>query len=95
MNPSEHGLSLFELRRRKRRFRMIVDLTRSIISRNPDLSHREARCLVSCARKAILDLSPAWGNEFESVEQPRLEEMIRSRWPLEEFDSQCTEDVVN
>lgn len=74
---------------------MIVDLTRSIISRNPDLSHREARCLVNCAHKAIFDLSPTWGTEFDSVERPRLEELIRNRWPLEEFEMPTVEDVVN
>jgi hypothetical protein len=75
---------------------MIVDLTKSLIVKNPDLSHREARCLVNCARKAIRELSLTYQEEFDSNERPILEELIRSRWPLEEFASGAhASEIVN
>ena len=35
---------------------MIVELTHNLISSDMTVSHREALCLINCARKAILDL---------------------------------------
>lgn len=89
------GISSFEHRRRMRRFRMIVDLTTSLLQRNPELSHREARCLVDCARKAIVDLSPAYCQEFDWDVRPRLEGIIRKRWPIEESLIGSSEELVN
>ena len=91
----QNVVSTFEHRRQQRRFRMIVDLTASIITKNPELTHREARCLVNCAGKAIQELSPAYQEEFQSVERPQLEHLIQDRWPLEEFTSCHPGETVN
>jgi len=88
-------VSFFEHRRRQRRFRMIIDLTTSIITKNPELSYREARCLVNCAERAIQELSPAYDQEFTSSERPKLEQLIQNRWPLEEFGECQAGETVN
>lgn len=75
------AISLFERRRRVRRVRMIIDLTSNIIRCDESMTYREATSLVSCARKAILDLLPQYESQFERVVRPRLEHLITSRWP--------------
>ncbi len=74
---------------------MIVDLTRSLLQRNPELSHREARCLVDCARRSIIDLSPTFHDEFDRVVLPQLEQIIQERWPVEESMSHQWHELVN
>ena len=76
--------SLLERRRRVRRLRMIVDVTTSLIQYDDSLTHREARCLVECARKAIEELFPELSSHLRASLVPRLERAVRSRWPLEE-----------
>ncbi|HUO85745.1 MAG TPA: hypothetical protein VM534_11580 [Thermoanaerobaculia bacterium] len=88
-------VSAFEDRRRLRRFRVIVYLTRSLLQRNPSLTHREARCLVECARKSIIEMSPVHAHEFDRVILPQLETIIRDRWPIEEFLSPSSSDLIN
>ena len=85
----------FDERRRVRRVRMIVELTAGMISRNEELSYREARCLVECAQKSIQSLSPAFAVEFDLSIRPELERMIRDRWPFEEAESLDCSGPVN
>jgi hypothetical protein len=85
----------FEERRLSRRYRMIVELTAGMISRNAELSHREARCLVECARKSILTLSPVFAAEFDLTVRSELERMIRDRWPIEEAGALDDDYLVN
>ena len=68
-------------RRRLRRIRMIVELTHKLISTDVTVSHREARCLVQCARKAILDLHPEFEDRYERVIRPHFERVLAQRWP--------------
>lgn len=75
--------SLFERRRRARRVRMIVDLTAKIIHSDDSMTYREARSLVICARKAILDLLPQYEEQFEKKIVPQFDQIIGHRWPLE------------
>ncbi len=79
----ENRSAFFE-RRRLRRIRMIVELTTNLISSDLTVSHREARCLVNCARKAILELHPAFENRFERIIRPHFERILHERWPFEE-----------
>lgn len=74
---------------------MIVELTAGMITRNDELSYREARCLVECAHKSIHSLSPGYAAEFDLAIRPELERMIRERWPFEGSDSIDCADVVN
>jgi|SRR5436190_364259 len=71
----------FMERRRLRRIRMIVELTHKLISTDMTVSHREAHCLVLCARKAILDLHPEFEERYERVIRPHFERVLAQRWP--------------
>ncbi len=82
-------------RRKLRRIRMIVELTHNLISSDRTVSHREARCLVECARKAILELQPALVDRYERVIRPHFERVLACRWPSEQSLEDCECDVVN
>ena len=86
--------SAFFERRRLRRIRMIVELTHNLISSDMTVSHREARCLVDCARKAIVELHPAFSDRYERIVRPHFERVLASRWPgvqsLEDCDCGAT-----
>src|SRR4051812_27600030 len=95
MESASDVRSAFFERRRLRRIRMIVELTLNLIGSDMTVSHREARCLVRCARKAILDLHPGFSQRYERSVRPYFERMLASRWPHEQaFDDDCC-DVVN
>lgn len=87
--------SAFVERRRLRRIRMIVELTLNLISSDMTVSHREARCLVNCARKAILDLHPQFVGRYEAVIQPHFERVLQERWPHEELRYSHAGEMVN
>ena len=93
-SATEDRSAFFE-RRRLRRIRMIVELTLNLIGTDTTVSHREARCLVRCARKAILDLHPGFAQRYERSVRPYFERMLAERWPHEQAldDDSC--DVVN
>lgn len=95
VHPTAEREAVFYERRRLRRVRMIVDLTLNLIRRDPSLSHREARCLVSCARKAILELYPNIELRFETLVQPQFEQVLRRRWPSEELLVNYEDSTVN
>jgi hypothetical protein len=76
--------SAFFERRRLRRIRMIVELTHNMISSDMTVSHREALCLVNCARKAILDLFPSFEERYERIVKPHFESVLAQRWPHED-----------
>lgn len=92
---SSEPRSAFLERRKLRRIRMIVELTHNLISSDMTVSHREARCLVDCARKAILDLHPAFSDRFERVVRPHFERVLATRWPSEPSLDDCDCSVVN
>ena len=75
--------STFFERRKLRRIRMIVELTLNLIGTDATVSHREARCLVRCARKAILDLHPSFELRYERIIAPHFERVLVQRWPHE------------
>ena len=79
----ENRSAYFE-RRRLRRIRMIVELTTNLVSSDLTVSNREARCLVNCARKAIMELYPGFEDRFERIVRPHFERLLHDRWPLEE-----------
>lgn len=76
--------SAFFERRRLRRIRMIVEMTHDMIAGDRTVSPREARCLVTCARKAILDLYPGFAERYDRVVRPHFERMLHERWPDED-----------
>jgi hypothetical protein len=91
---TEHG-SLPMERRRLRRVRMIVELTLNLISSDRTASHREARCLVDCARKAILELVPAFESRYERIVRPYFDRVLQMRWPEEELQYSDPHETVN
>ncbi len=90
----EAGSAFYE-RRRLRRIRMIVELTLNLISSDMTVSHREARCLVDCARKAILDLNPAFRERYDRIVRPAFERVLQERWPSEELRYTHSAEIVN
>ncbi|HEX7150538.1 MAG TPA: hypothetical protein VF618_03545 [Thermoanaerobaculia bacterium] len=93
--PAEQVSSAFFERRRIRRIRMIVELTLNLISSDRTESHREARSLVDCARKAILELYPGFNARYELIIQPHFERVLQQRWPDEEMHHVSVSEVVN
>jgi hypothetical protein len=95
IDPAVEVRSTFFERRKLRRIRMIVELTLNMIGTDMTVSHREARCLVRCARKAILDLHPGFELRYERSIRPYFERILAERWPHEQaLDDDCC-DVVN
>jgi hypothetical protein len=90
----ETRAALFE-RRRIRRIRMIVELTLNLISSDRTVSHREARSLVDCARKAIMELLPSFEDRYERVIRPHFERVLQERWPAEELRYSHAGEIVN
>src|SRR6185436_13877670 len=87
--------SAFFERRRLRRIRMIVELTHNLISSDRTVSHREARCLVVCARKAIIDLHPGFEARYDMIVRPHFERVLHERWPDQEpFDEFDCDNMV-
>ena len=82
-------------RRRLRRVRMIVELTLNLISSDRTVSHREARCLVDCARKAILELFPGFEARYARIVQPHFDLVLQQRWPDEELRFTDPRELVN
>lgn len=93
-SQTETNSAFFE-RRRLRRVRMIVDLTLNLISSDRTVSHREARCLVDCARKAILELFPGFEFRYERIVQPSFDRVLQQRWPEDELRFTNPRDLVN
>ena len=91
----EEVRTAFFERRRARRIRMIVELTLNLISSDRTVCHREARSLVDCARKAILDLFPALEDRYERVIQPNFDRVLQQRWPHEELPFSNAHETVN
>ena len=87
--------SAFLERRRLRRIRMIVELTHNLISSDMTVSQREARCLVDCARKAIIELHPGFAERYERVVRPHFQRVLASRWPAQQSLDDCDCDVIN
>ena len=74
---------------------MIVDLTTHLIRHDDSLTHREARCLVECARKAMNSISPELSHDFNSRVAPSLEKIIVERWPGEEALFVSANETIN
>lgn len=87
MKAMDHGTEragvFGDERRRMRRLRMIIDLTTNLIQSDKTITIREGRCLVNCARKAILELIPGFDQQYEMFIAPRFERVLTERWPGE------------
>lgn len=75
---------------------MIVDLTSNIIQNDCSMTYREARSLVECAQRAIVELFPSYDRKYDILIRPHFERILRERWPMEEpvgYTLQC--ELVN
>jgi hypothetical protein len=95
LEPTAEVRSGFFERRRLRRIRMIIELTLNLISSDMTVSHREARSLVACARKAILDLYPSFEERYECIVRPHFDRILGTRWPSEEALHNAATELVN
>lgn len=95
IDPTTEVRPTFFERRRLRRIRMIVELTLNLIGSDMTVSHREARCLVKCARKAILELHPEFESRYERIIRPHFECVLAERWPHERALDENAFDLVN
>ncbi|MFZ2490116.1 MAG: hypothetical protein WA208_01395 [Thermoanaerobaculia bacterium] len=93
--PISESHSAFIERRRLRRIRMIVELTLNLISSDRTVSYREARSLVGCARKAVLEIFPGFDAQYEQVVQPHFDRVLQLRWPDEELRIFDSHELVN
>jgi hypothetical protein len=51
---------------------------------------------VACARKAIVELDPAFSARYELIVRPHFDRVLRQRWPHEELlASDINDSVVN
>jgi len=92
----ESGHTLLpDKRRRLRRLRMIVDLTSNMIRSDLTLNAREARCLVNCARKAILELLPEYEEDYDLLVAPKFERILWERWPSEHHSYSGAHELIN
>ena len=95
MESAGEPRSAYVERKRIRRIRMIVELTHNLISSDMNVSHREARSLVDCARKAIVELHPGFESRYERVVRPYFERVLQERWPQEELRYARVGEIVN
>jgi hypothetical protein len=95
IDPAMEVRSALYERRRLRRIRMIVELTLNLIGTDLTVTHREACCLIHCARKAILDLHPSFEFRYERIIAPHFERVLAQRWPNEAPLSPADCDTVN
>jgi hypothetical protein len=93
-SPTEVRSAFFE-RRRLRRVRMIVELTMNLVGSDMTVTHREACCLIDCARKAILELHPSFEERYDRIVRPHFERMLSERWPHAELLRPSGAELVN
>lgn len=93
-SQTESSSAFFE-RKRLRRVRMIVELTLNLISSDRTETYREARCLVDCARKAILEIVPGFDDRYEHIVRPHFDRVLQQRWPNEELSFSDPRELVN
>ena len=48
-----------------------------------------------CARKAILEIFPTFGDRYERIVQPHFDRVLQQRWPDEELSFSDPRELVN
>jgi hypothetical protein len=69
-----------EENQRIRRFRVLVDLTRSVIYQDRSLTHSDARRMVIDLRRVASNLFPGKEGTFDLVLWPRFDRVLRERF---------------
>jgi hypothetical protein len=68
-------------RRRRRRLQIMVGMVISVLSQDPDLTFDEASQMIEDCRKAALAMFPGKELAFDLIYRPRLERVIKERFP--------------
>ena len=72
--------AIAEEQQRLEKLRRTVDVTCAVLSQAV-LTREEAQALVAAARRDALELFPDKGDVFDLVIAPRMERILRERWP--------------
>ena len=76
----EEKAAIAEEQQRLDKLRRTVDVTCAVL-RQAVLTRGEAQSLVAAARRDALELFPDKGDVFDLVIAPRMERILRERWP--------------
>jgi hypothetical protein len=68
-------------RRLRRRLQIMVGMVISVLSQDPDLTFDEASQMIQDCRKAALAMFPGKELAFDLIYRPRLERVIKERFP--------------
>jgi hypothetical protein len=68
-------------RRRLRRLQLMVGMVHSVLSQEPDLTPRSAFILIANCRQAALAMFPGKELAFDLIYKPRLERVVKERFP--------------
>lgn len=80
MTDEGEKAAVAEEQQRLEKLRRTVDVTCAVL-RQAVLTPEEARELVAAARRDALELFPDKGDVFDLVIAPRMERILRERWP--------------
>ena len=69
-------------RRRLRRLQILISMVMSVIAQDPAMTVEEAAEMVANARHAALAMFPGKELAFDLIYRPRLERLMRERFPL-------------
>lgn len=81
MTHENDPAAVAEEQRRVEKLRRTVDVTCAVL-RQAVLTREEAESLVAAARRDALQLFPDKGDVFDLVIAPRMERIVRDRWPV-------------
>ncbi len=68
-------------RRRRRRLQTMVGMVISVLSQDPDLTLDQANQMIDDCRNAALAMFPGKELAFDLIYRPRLERVMRERFP--------------
>jgi hypothetical protein len=63
-----------------RRLQIMVGMTGSILSQDPDLTPEKASAMIAQCRKAALAMFPGKELAFDLIYKPRLERVVKERF---------------
>jgi hypothetical protein len=68
-------------RRQRRRLQIMVGMVLSVLSQDPNLTFTQAAKMIEDCRKAALAMFPGKELAFDLIYRPRLERVVRERFP--------------
>lgn len=68
-------------RRLRRRLQIMVGMVTSVLNQDPDLTFGEANQMIEDCRNAALAMFPGKELAFDLIYRPRLERVVKERFP--------------